>query len=107
MQRYTDVGRMRDHGVRVVPGVDAGAMPLKAHGNAWLAVTDLVRCGFPVEEALAAGTSVAAEACGVGDATGRLASGYDADLLVADGDLAADVGGLGRPQAVMVRGVAV
>ena len=107
MQRYTDVGRMRERGLRVVPGVDAGAMPLKAHGNAWLAVTDLVKCGFQVEEALAAGTAVAAEACGVGDATGRLASGYDADLLVVDGDLAADVGSLGRPMAVMVRGVAV
>ena len=28
-----------------------------------------------------------ADACGVGDVTGRLAAGYDADLLVADGDL--------------------
>ena len=106
-QRYLDVGRMRDHGVRVVPGVDAGAMPLKAHGNAWIAVTDLVTSGYPVAEALAAGTSGAADACGVGDVTGRLAAGYDADLLVADGDLAEDVAGLGRPQAVFVRGLAI
>ena len=106
-QRFADLGRMRAHGVRVVPGVDAGAMPLKAHGNAWIAVTDLVTGGYPVEEALAAGTSGAADACGVGDVTGRLAAGYDADLLVADGDLAADPAGLGRPQAVLVRGVLV
>lgn len=104
MQRYTDVGRMRERGVRVVPGVDSGAMPLKAHGNAWRAVTDLVKSGYPVAEALAAGTSGAADACGVGDVTGRLAVGYDADLLVAEGDLAADPDGLGRPQAVLVRG---
>jgi imidazolonepropionase-like amidohydrolase len=106
-QRYVDQGRMRAHGVRVVPGVDAGAMPLKAHGNAWLAVTDMVKSGYPVAEALAAGTSGAADACGVGDVTGRLAAGYDADLLVADGDLEADPAGLGRPQAVLVRGHAV
>lgn len=106
-QRFAQVGRMRERGVRVVPGVDAGAMPLKAHGNAWLAVTDLVNGGYPVVEALTAGTSGAADACGVGDVTGRLAAGYDADLLVADGDLASDPTGLGRPQAVFVRGRAV
>jgi imidazolonepropionase-like amidohydrolase len=82
-------------------------MPLKAHGNAWIAVTDLVASGYPVDEALAAGTSGAADACGVGDVTGRLAAGYDADLLVAAGDLAADPSGLGRPRAVLVRGVLV
>jgi imidazolonepropionase-like amidohydrolase len=104
---FETAGRLRAHGVRVVPGVDSGAMPLKAHGNAWIAVTDLVTAGYPVAEALAAGTSGAADACGVGDVTGRLAVGYDADLLVADGDLAGDPSGLGRPQAVMVRGVPV
>jgi len=103
-QRFVDVGRMRAHGIRVVPGVDSGAMPLKAHGNAWIAVTDLVKSGYPVAEALAAGTSGAADACGAGDVTGRLAVGYDADLLVAEGDLAAGPEGLGRPQAVLVRG---
>ncbi len=103
-QRYVDVDRMRAHGVRVVPGVDSGAMPAKPHGGAWRAVTDLVKSGYPVEEALAAGTAGAADACGVGDVTGRLAVGYDADLLVAAGDLAADPDGLGRPQAVLVRG---
>lgn len=105
--RFELVRRMRAHGIRVVPGVDAGAMPLKAHGNAWLAVGDLVRSGYPVAEALAAGTSGAADACGVGDVTGRLAAGYDADLLVVDGDLASDPAALGRPVAVLTRGHAV
>jgi imidazolonepropionase-like amidohydrolase len=107
VQQQAAVSRMRARGVRVVPGVDSGAMPLKPHGNAWIAVTDLVQCGFTVEEALAAGTSGAADACGVGDVTGRLAAGYDADLLVVDGDLASDIDGLGRPQAVMARGLQV
>lgn len=106
-RRYADVGRMRDHGVRVVPGVDAGASPLKAHGNAWRAVADLVTAGWPVEEALAAGTAGAAAACGVGDVTGALRPGRAADLLVVDGDLRHDPAALGRPALVQVRGVPV
>jgi imidazolonepropionase-like amidohydrolase len=106
-ERFVDMGRMRAHGVRVVPGIDAGAMPAKPHGGAWRAVTDLVTSGYPVEEALAAGTSGAADACGVGDVTGRLAAGYDADLLVVDGDLRSEPDALGRPLAVLVRGLRV
>lgn len=103
-QRYAQVGRMRERGVRVVPGVDAGAMPLKAHGNAWIAVTDLVKAGYPVAEALEAGTAGAADACGVGDVTGALRPGLAADLLVVDGDLRTEPEALGRPAAVLVRG---
>lgn len=103
-KQQATVSRMREHGIRVVPGVDSGAMPLKPHGGAWIAVTDLLPCGYSVDEALTAGTSGAADACGVGGVTGRLAAGYGADLLVADGDLARDPAGLGRPQAVLVRG---
>ncbi len=107
MQRYTDLGRMREHGLNVVPGVDAGAMPLKAHGNAWLAVTDLVQAAYPIDEALAAGTSGAAAACGVGDVTGSLRPGAAADVLVVDGDVREDPKVLGRPVEVLVRGVRV
>jgi imidazolonepropionase-like amidohydrolase len=105
-QHFANLARMRAHGVHVVPGTDAGAMPAKPHGGAWRAVADMVTSGYPVAEALAAGTSGAADACGVGDVTGRLAEGYDADLLVVDGDLARDPEALGRPLAVLVRGVA-
>ncbi|MFB9763962.1 amidohydrolase family protein [Nocardioides kongjuensis] len=104
-QRYVDVGRMRSHGVRVVPGVDAGAAPTKAHGNAWRAVLDLATAGWPLAEVLAAGTSGAADACGLAAETGVLRPGLAADLLVVDGDLAADPTALGRPVEVMVRGV--
>ena len=58
-----------------------------------------------MDEALATATSVAAEDCGV-DA-GRLVPGALADLLVVEGDVAADVTALGRPVAVWVGGVAV
>ena len=97
--------RLREHGIRVVSGLDAGAMPAKPHGHLWRSVAELVRGGWPVDEAVATATAVAAEDCGV-DA-GRLAPGRLADLLVVDGDLSADVEALGRPVAVWLGGVAV
>lgn len=99
--------RLRQHGVAVVTGVDSGMGPPKRHGNAWRTVGELVEGGYPVAEALAAATSVAAEACRLGGETGRLAAGYAADLLVVDGDLAQDVSVLSAPQAVLIRGIPV
>ena len=98
-------GRMRAHGVRVVSGLDAGAAPPKAHGNIALAIADLLVAGFPVDEALATATAVAADACGLGDVTGTLRSGLAADVLVVDGDLRTEPEALGRPLAVLARGV--
>lgn len=97
--------RLREHGIRVVSGLDAGAMPAKPHGHLWRSVAELVLGGWPVDEALATATSVAAEDCAI-DA-GRLAVGSLADLLVVDGDLAADLTALARPVAVWVGGAAV
>lgn len=104
-QRRRDAGRMREYGVQVVTGVDAGAAPPKTHGNAWRAVGDLVDAGYPIDEALATATSAAAAACGLASVTGRLSPGLSADLLVVDGDLRTDPGALSRPVAVVVRGV--
>ena len=96
---------LREHGIRVVSGLDAGVGPAKPHGHIWRSVAELVRGGWPVEEAVATATSVAAEDCGV--EAGRLAAGHLADLLVVDGDLSTDVEALGRPVAVWVGGVPV
>lgn len=96
---------LREHGIRVVSGFDAGAMPAKPHGHLWRSVGELVRGGWPVDEAVATATSVAADDGGV--EAGRLAPGRFADLLVVDGDLAADVEALSRPVAVWVAGVGV
>ncbi|GAA3812802.1 amidohydrolase family protein [Nocardioides panacisoli] len=106
-QRYGHLGRMRDHGLTVVPGVDSGAMPLKGHGNQWLAVTDLVKGGYPVAEALMTATAGTADALGVGDVTGSIRPGLAADVLVVDGDLRAEPDALGRRTAVWVRGESV
>ena len=105
--QITMFGRLRGHGVAVVTGVDSGMGPMKRHGNAWRTVGELVEGGYPVAEALAAATSVAAEACALAGQTGRLAEGYAADVLVVDGDLAQDPSLLSAPREVLVRGTAV
>ncbi len=95
----------REHGVRIVSGTDAGIGPAKVHGDGvWRAVVELVTA-FPLEEALASATSYAADVLGLASVTGRLRPGLAADLLVVDGDVRADPTALGRPVAVLVRGV--
>ena len=97
-------GRFREHGVALVTGTDAGMGPMKRHGNVWRMVGEMVEGGYPVAEALAAATSVAAQACGLGSETGRLAAGYAADIVVVDGDLAQDPSILSTPRQVLIRG---
>jgi imidazolonepropionase-like amidohydrolase len=97
-------GRLREHGVAVIAGVDSGMGPPKQHGNAWRTVADQVEGGCPVPHAIASATSLAAEACGLASETGRLAAGYAADVLVVDGDLSQDVSLLSSPRDVLVRG---
>ena len=99
--------RLREHGVPVISGVDSGMGPTKRHGNAWRVVSDQVEGGYPVAEALANATSLAAQACGLAGETGRLATGYAADVLVVDGDLSQDVTMLSSPRDVFIRGTRV
>src|ERR1700746_1022283 len=99
------VGRLPRAGVRLVSGADSGIGPAKRHGVLPHAVCELVIAGLSVTEALATATSGAAQACGVGARKGRLAPGYDADLLVVDGDLEIDVTALLRPRSVLLRGL--
>ena len=60
--------------------------------------------GFSTVDALVSVTSLAADACGLGHRKGRLATGYDADLLAVGGDLAADMTSLLDPRAVFRAG---
>jgi imidazolonepropionase-like amidohydrolase len=61
----------------------------------------------PTAEALATATSVAADAFGLGNHKGHLRRGFDADLVLVDGDPFADIGALGLVRAVYVGGRAV
>ncbi len=102
--RKHQVGRMHAAGVRVVSGSDGGIAAAKPHGLLPGSVAFLVEGGVSTVAALASATSLAAAACGLGDRKGWLRAGYDADLLVVDGDPVADIGALARPTAVFAGG---
>ncbi|MFF0314185.1 amidohydrolase family protein [Micromonospora sp. NPDC005252] len=91
-------------GVRLVAGSDAGLGPAKPHGILPETLVEYVACGIPATAALAAATSVGAEVCGLGRSKGRVRPGYDADLLVVDGDPTSDITVLRRPLAVYLAG---
>lgn len=92
-------------GVRFMCGSDAGIGPRKPHDALRYATSDLVNTlGVPPVAALRAVTSVPAEACGLGDRKGRLAPGYDADILAVAGDPLTDPGALLDPAAVFRAG---
>jgi imidazolonepropionase-like amidohydrolase len=104
-QHLLHVADLHRAGVSLLAGTDAGIGPTKRHGSVAYAVADLAGpCGVPLADALTAATARAARACGLGDRTGRLAAGYDADLLVTDGDVTRDVTALQRPRVVVSRG---
>jgi imidazolonepropionase-like amidohydrolase len=102
--RKRQVGQMHAAGVRVVSGTDGGIAAAKPHGLLPVSVAWLVEGGVSTAAALASATSLAAAACGLGDRKGRLRAGYDADVLVVDGDPVADIGALARPAAVFAGG---
>ena len=98
------VTRLQAAGVRLLAGTDAGIGPSKPHGVLPYGIADLVACGVPAVDALAAATGEAARACGLAGRTGRLAVSLDADLLLLDTDPLVDVTALQRPLAVLSRG---
>ena len=94
---------LHDMGVRLIAGTDAGINNTPHHqfvgGLEYLATL-----GLSPEQVIAMATTQAAAALGVGAATGRLAPGYDADLIVVDGDPLADIAALGKLRRVVARG---
>jgi imidazolonepropionase-like amidohydrolase len=102
----TQARLIRDRAV-VVAGTDAGIAPVKPHGVLPRGLADLVTLGMTTAEALRAGTHVAAQVCGLSDRKGRVAPGYDADLLAVHGDPLTDIADLLRPAAVLVGGRSV
>jgi len=86
---YDTVLAAHDHGVRVVAGSDAG-MPHVKHGEVAYEIVQLTHAGLPTIAALAAATSQAADAIGLGDRIGTVRDGHLADLLVVRGDPSAD-----------------
>ena len=81
--------------------------PVKPHDVVRHAPDQLREIGIGQAEALRMLTSVAAEVIGLGHRKGRIAPGFDADILAVDGDPIADPDALHRIRAVYARGAAV
>jgi imidazolonepropionase-like amidohydrolase len=98
------LAHMHRLGVRLVGGTDAGISPTRPIDGLAEGIAFLSRSGMSPAEALRAATSVAAEACGVGRRKGRLAAGWDADVLVVRGDPLREVAALRDVAAVLRAG---
>ena len=99
--------RLYQAGAPMVAGTDAGIAPVKPHNAVRYAPDMLRQLGFGQAEALRAITSAAAAVCGLGHRKGRIAPGFDADILAVDGDPITDPGALHRIRAVYARGTVV
>jgi imidazolonepropionase-like amidohydrolase len=97
------VRAMHERGVRIIAGTDAGVDNTPHHQYVG-ALEYLVTLGFQPAEVLAMATTEAAAALGVDAVTGRLAAGYEADLIVVDGDPRTDIAALRRLRRVIARG---
>jgi imidazolonepropionase-like amidohydrolase len=96
--------RLRAAGVPLTLSSDAGIGPHKPHDVLPRAPGQATMVGFSGAEALRMVTSVAADACGVGDRKGRIAPGYDADLLAVAGDPLTDPNAVREVAAVFRAG---
>jgi imidazolonepropionase-like amidohydrolase len=105
--RLQTVRRMQQAGVRFVAGRDSGISPFLAHGSLRDDVAFYVEAGASVSDALAAATSLAADACGVGKRKGRIRPGHDADIMAVRGNLKNDVTSLANVRALVLAGIQV
>lgn len=92
--------RLRAAGVPLTISSDAGIGPHKPHDVLPWGPGLARGVGFSGAEALRMVTSVAADACRVGDRKGRIAPGYDADLLAVAGDPLTDANAVREVVAV-------
>jgi imidazolonepropionase-like amidohydrolase len=96
-----------EQGAHVVIGSDAGVAPHKHHAVLPHGVIQLAELGADPLTALTAATSTAAKVVGLQDRKGRLAEGWDADLLVLPGNPVDDLSHLLDPQAVYRAGTRI
>ena len=98
------LNRLIVDGALIVAGTDAGIAPPKPHSPLPYAVGQLVTLGMPPLDALRTVTSVAAGVCGLASRKGRLAPGFDADMVVVGGDPSTDPAALLDVRAVYLGG---
>jgi imidazolonepropionase-like amidohydrolase len=107
-QIIANTRRLYAAGARMVLGTDAGIAPIKPHDVLRHALGQVIgQLALAPAEVLRLATSTAAAVCGLADRKGRLAPGFDADILAVDGDPLADPAALHRIRAVFARGARV
>jgi imidazolonepropionase-like amidohydrolase len=92
------VGVMHKAGVPIVAGTDGYGMELVRELELY------VKAGFSLEDAMAAATIVPAHLVGVGQRTGSIAVGKNADLVLVAGDPSRRIGDLRNTRLVMIDG---
>ena len=95
---------MHNRGARFTSGLDMGMAYADFHrapAEAWAFVEDV---GLSEWHALRIMTCDTADAIGVGDQTGRIQQGFDADLIACPGDPAANIRDLDQPTFVLQGG---
>ncbi len=88
-------------GGRILFGTDVGYTARYDPTREYQLMAD---AGLDFRAILASLTAAPADEFGEGERTGRLAPGYDADIVVIDGDPARDIGALARVRLTMKRG---
>jgi len=99
-----NVRKMQEVGVRLIAGTDAGIDNTPHHQYAGGLAALVTLLGLRPADVIAMATAEAAAVLGVGAVTGRLAPGYEADLIVVDGDPLTDITALARLRRVIARG---
>jgi imidazolonepropionase-like amidohydrolase len=102
--RLALIARMHLAGIALVAGADSGISSGQVHGGIVKAVRAFAEAGVSTEIALGSATAVAAKACGLGARKGQIRVGYDADLIVVDGNLRTHLENLSQVKAVLLKG---
>jgi imidazolonepropionase-like amidohydrolase len=99
----TNAGRLRQAGVRLTAGSDAG-WRFTRFDNYCRELEEMHACGLSPLEVIHAATGAAAEAIGRHDEFGTLRSGSSADLLLVAGNAAENISALQSVRSVYVEG---
>ncbi|MEV7394786.1 amidohydrolase family protein [Streptomyces sp. NPDC091215] len=101
---FGQVREMAEAGVRLIAGTDAGVQRTGFDGSLARALGFYAHLGISNDRVIDMATVHAAEALGLGETTGRIASGLRADLLVVDGNPLSDLATLTQVRAVIAAG---
>jgi imidazolonepropionase-like amidohydrolase len=99
----TNAGRLRQAGVRLTAGSDAG-WRFTRFDNYWRELEEMHACDMSPLEVIHAATGAAAEAVGREDEFGTLRPGLSADLLLVEGNAAETISALQSVRSVYVEG---